>query len=100
LTVILRLVGYRQSQLLAEGRRAAFFTRLSLQPGERLRIWLEEHARWVNAVVVDRRRPSTRVLEELLPHTGFESVDEWIRWEEDRAGGSLPGWIIVVEPEG
>jgi len=96
--VILRLVGYRQSRLLAQGSRAALFTRTRLEPGERARIWLEEYSRWVDAVVVERVKPSSRVLQRLLPLSGFESVDDWLAWEERKAGGSLPGWIIVVEP--
>ncbi len=96
--IILRLVGYPQGRILARGGRAALFTRLSLEPGTPLRIWVEEEATWVNAVVVERAKPSMQTLESLLEHAGFETVDDWIRWEEKRNGGSLPPWIIVVEP--
>ncbi len=96
--VILRMVGYPQGRVLASGGRTAFFHRARLEPGTRLRVWVEEHATWVDAVVVERIRPSSEALERLLPLTGFESVDVWLRWEERRAGGSLPGWIIVIEP--
>ena len=96
--IILRLVGYPQGRILARGGRAAFFTRLSLEPGTPLRIWVEEEAAWIDAVVLERVKPSMERLEALLEHTGFETVDEWIQWEEKRNGGSLPPWIVVVEP--
>ncbi len=96
--IILRLVGYPQGRILARGGRAALFTRLSLEPGTPLRVWVEEEAAWVDAVVVEKLRPSMEKLEGLVENAGFETVDEWLRWEEKRNGGSLPPWVIIVEP--
>ncbi len=72
---------------------AAIVSRTRLEPGTLVRVWVDELARWVDAVVVDSYRNGYTVMSSLVGLSGYGSVEEWARAEEERHGG-LPGWIL------
>lgn len=98
--LIIRLTQGPMGDHLVKHGRVALIMRYGLDPGTRVRIWVEDHARWVDAVVKEKHRVSHEVLSKLVDHSGYETLEEWVSSIEKMHGGSLPGWVFVVEKVG
>ena len=95
--LILRLVEGPSGRFLDENGRVALIWRYAPDPGTIVRVWVEDLAKWVDAVVKEKRRVEYRVLEELVSISGYSGVDEWVTSVEKMNKGSLPGWVFVLE---
>ncbi|MCE4618137.1 MAG: hypothetical protein F7C37_01695 [Desulfurococcales archaeon] len=98
--LIIRLIEGPVGDQLVKHGRAALVMRYGLEPGTPVRIWVEEHAKWVDAVVTEKHRVSHDVLSRLVELSGYGSVEEWVESVERMNKGSLPGWVFVVERVG
>ncbi len=97
--LILRIISGPQGLFLHENGMVAVISRYGLDEGTPVRVWVEDLARWIDAVVVDKRRTDYRTLTELVGISGYNSLDEWVRAAEKANGGSLPGWVFVLKKE-
>ena len=95
--LIIRMTRGPQGRFLDENGRVAVISRMGLEPGVMVRVWVEELAKWVDAVVVDKMRTEYGVLRELAGISGYSSLEEWVREAERENKGSLPGWVFVLE---
>ena len=95
--LILRLVEGPSGRFLEENGKVALIWRYAPEPGTRVRVWVEESAKWVEGVVRGQWKVNYQVLEELVSISGYGSVDEWVSSVERMNKGSLPGWVFVVE---
>jgi len=95
--LIIRLHGGPVGDQLVKHGKAALVMRYGIEPGTPVRIWVEEHAKWVDAVVTEKHRVSHDVLSRLVGLSGYASVEEWVESVERMNKGSLPGWVFVVE---
>jgi len=80
--LILRMTRGPQGRFLDENGRVAVISRMGLEPGVMVRVWVEELAKWVDAVVVDKRRTEYGVLRDLAGISGYSSLEEWVREAE------------------
>lgn len=98
--LIIRLYEGPQGDHLVRHGRVALIMRYGIEPGTPVRVWVEEHARWIDAVVREKHRVSVETLSKLVEHSGYGSVDEWVSSAEKMYKGSLPGWVFLVEKVG
>ncbi len=99
--LIVRWIGEEQIARLANTGRVAFYSIVSAMEGERVRIWFEREARWLEAIVEKVLvRPKYREVAGLAEYSGFETADKWIEYETKRHKGSLPPYLILLRLAG
>jgi hypothetical protein len=96
--VIFKWISDRQLASLNEQGELILFSKHFFEEKTHLMIWDENNAEWVHALITKTfTRPNMSQLEVLYSLSGFKTLEEWLNYEAENHGGSLPPYVLHLK---